>query len=85
MNWQYLSAKATAIILAILAGDAQMPDSISNQIPILFPEQYRAKISIVLAILAYIAHEVGTSMRTPAGAPSSVQPQVGAIQPTIKP
>ena len=86
LNKVALSRIGTAI-LAVCALIANMPDSISNQMPQLFPEKYRGYIAPVMLIAAYVLHTYGSNVKATltTGSSGSVQPQPGAVQPVIKP
>lgn len=53
-----------AALLGLCAFIADMPGEISNQIPQLFPYQYRGYLSVVFLLAGYAVHHYGTSQRT---------------------
>lgn len=77
------ASQAGTIILGLCGVIANMPDSISNQIPQLFPEKYRGYIAVVFYVAAYVVHNIGATAKVQAAQSSPVQPQAGAVQPVI--
>lgn len=52
-----------AALLGVCAFIADMPGEISNQIPQLFPYQYRGVIALIFALAAYALHHYGAGVR----------------------
>lgn len=82
MNTQRILCTLGAAILSACAYVAGMPDSISNQIPQFFPQQYRGYIGFAFAMAAFtVLHFKKPNQQTE----PVIQPQAGAVQPVIKP
>lgn len=77
------ASQAGAIILAICGVIADMPDSISNQIPQLFPQKFRGYISVVFYVAAYVIHNIGATAKAQAIKADPTQPLAGAVQSTL--
>lgn len=71
------------IVLALCGIIANMPDSLSNQIPQLFPEKYRGYIAPVFYVAAYIVHNFGATAKAQAIKADPAQPLDGAVQTVI--
>ncbi len=54
-NWKTLTSGLVAAITGVLSYIASAPPELQNQIPQMFPEQYRGTIGMALKIIAAVA------------------------------
>lgn len=80
MNWKTNTAGGAAAITFVAGFIADAPPSLQNQIPQLFPEQYRGSIALYLhfatALAIYALAHFAKDRETPPPAPAITNPPV---------